>query len=231
MGSMQPTSPASVWNRPETVANFVAADPNPVLMAWAERLAHRKGGPLDILDIGCGAGRNALPLTRLGHAVTGLDAAPNMLQAARERWLAESQAGGLTLISGSMEHLPFADGSFDVVIAHGVWNLAVSDCQLEQALAEARRVSRTEAGLFVFTFSRLTLPAEARPVPFQQHIFSDFSGSPQCFLTEAELRAKLENHGFVPEHPGPLTVYNLPEPGSSGRPRRPVLYEGCWLAR
>jgi len=41
--------------------------------------------PGDVLDLGCGSGRVALDLARRGHAVTGLDSDPELLQALRER--------------------------------------------------------------------------------------------------------------------------------------------------
>lgn len=37
--------------------------------------------PKRILDIGCGQGRDALPLARLGHSVTAVDAAPEGIRA------------------------------------------------------------------------------------------------------------------------------------------------------
>lgn len=38
-----------------------------------------------ILELGCGTGRLAIPLAQRGHAVTGLDNAPDMLRVAREK--------------------------------------------------------------------------------------------------------------------------------------------------
>jgi 2-polyprenyl-6-hydroxyphenyl methylase/3-demethylubiquinone-9 3-methyltransferase len=53
---------------------------NPLRVGWiADRLP--KPGPL--LDVGCGAGLAAEALTRRGHTVLGIDAAPRPLQAAR----------------------------------------------------------------------------------------------------------------------------------------------------
>lgn len=46
-------------------------------------LADRVGGP--VLELGCGAGRVALPIARAGHEIVGLDASIPMLEHARTR--------------------------------------------------------------------------------------------------------------------------------------------------
>jgi len=50
------------------------------LELW-EELAAAGGGP--VLDLGCGSGRVALHLARRGHAVTGVDRDPELLEALR----------------------------------------------------------------------------------------------------------------------------------------------------
>jgi SAM-dependent methyltransferase len=67
-----------------------------------------------VLDVATGTGNVALPLARLGFAVTGVDIAPNLLEQARERAAAE----GLTIAfdEGDAEHLPYADASFDAIV-------------------------------------------------------------------------------------------------------------------
>src|SRR6187549_1939521 len=74
--------PASVWSSSAMVAGFAASAANPTLLRYAERL-HRPG--MRALDIGCGAGRNALPLAESGWHVTGLDLSRPMLDAAAAR--------------------------------------------------------------------------------------------------------------------------------------------------
>ena len=98
-----------------------------------------------------------------------------------------------------MESIPARDRSFDLVIAHGIWNLARSAAQFRLALGEAARVAKPGAALFVFTFSRNTLPPQTQPVAGEPFVFTQFSGEPQCFLTEAQLVAELGGVGFVPD--------------------------------
>jgi hypothetical protein len=44
-------------------------------------------------------------------------------------------------------------------------------------------------------------------------VFTQFSGEPQCFLTEAQLDAELGRVGFVRDSGVPFHEYNLPKPG------------------
>ena len=127
-----------------------------------------------------------------------------------------------------MEVLPVADRAFDVVIAHGIWNLARSSGHFRQAVREAARVCRPGAGLFLFTFSRNTLPAGATPVPGETFVFTQFSGTPQCFLTENEIRKEFAACGFVRDPEGPLTEHNRARPGDLRSGGGPVIYEGTF---
>lgn len=127
-----------------------------------------------------------------------------------------------------MDTLPARDRSFDLVVAHGIWNLARSGAEFRRAVREAARVSRPGAGLFVFTFSRNTLPMDALPVPGETFVFSQFSGQPQCFLTENELLLELAAAGFMPAASAPLTEYNRRRPDDLQKARGPVIYEGIF---
>jgi ubiquinone/menaquinone biosynthesis C-methylase UbiE len=209
------------------VGSFAAATANPVLLEFARsELAARS--TLRIADLGCGAARNAAPLARLGADVVGVDAAWPMLEAARQRLAAEGVAGRVTLLRALMDRLPLQDASVDLVVAHGIWNLARSAGEFRRALAEAARVARPGAGLFLFTFSRTTLAPEDAPVAREPFVFTQFSGEPQCFLTEAQLLEELHAAGFEKDPPGPLTERNRPLPGRALNRGGPVIFEGTF---
>ena len=63
------------------------------------------------LDVGCGAGLLAEPLARLGAAVTGVDAAPENIAAARDH--AAGQELAIDYFAGELAALP--SGVFDLV--------------------------------------------------------------------------------------------------------------------
>jgi SAM-dependent methyltransferase len=208
--------------------------------------------PLRALDLGCGAGRNAVPLAALGWSVVGLDNSLPMLVAARTRsGLAAIGDGGdggnasgggaargeLRLALAAMDHLPLADASCDFVIAHGIWNLARSAAEFRGAVREAARVAAPGAALFVFTFSRNTFSPATVPVAGEPFVFTQFSGQPQCFLTEEQLTDELAAVGFAPDPAVPLTEYNRPAADArpvapaAAPPTRPVIYEAAFRFR
>ena len=216
----------SAWSTAATVAGFAASPPNQTLLRFAADEIRR--GAVRALDIGCGAARNAVPLARLGWAVVGTDLSRPMLEAAAARAAEEGVAGRLHLALARMEALPVASGSVDFIAAHGIWNLARSGEQFRRAVREAARVARRGAALFVFTFSRHTLSTDALPVRGETFVFTQFSGQPQCFLTEAQLFEELADAGFVPDPAVPFTEHNLPRPGSFRTGGPPVIYEAAF---
>jgi arsenite methyltransferase len=79
----------------------------------------------DVLDLGCGAGTDSLVAAQMvapGGRVVGLDMTPEMLAKARAA-AAELGVDNVEFVEGEAERLPFADGSFDVVISNGVIDL------------------------------------------------------------------------------------------------------------
>jgi SAM-dependent methyltransferase len=67
-----------------------------------------------VLDVGCGTGRHAVPLAAAGARVTGVDLSPAMLARARAR--AEQAGVDLELIEVDARALPFRPGTFDAAI-------------------------------------------------------------------------------------------------------------------
>lgn len=210
----------SPWSAPATVAGFATSAPNSTLMKFAERVG--KNTPARLLDIGCGAGRNAVPLAAMGWHVVGTDLSWPMLQAASGR----RDAGRLRLLLAPMHALPIRSRSMDLIVAHGIWNLARSGDQFRRSVTEAARVARPGAALFVFTFSRHTLPPSAEPIAGETFVFTQFSGAPQCFLTEGQLLDELRAAGFSPDPGLPVHELNRPALGSLHAGGGPVIYEG-----
>lgn len=96
-----------------------------------------------ILDLGCGTGGVLTHLQPFGEAI-GLDPAPEAAGYCRQR--------DLPMVIGSGMEVPFADGSFDAVLALDVIEHVPDDVAL---LREARRVLRP-GGVLVVTVPALT---------------------------------------------------------------------------
>ncbi|MBI2187764.1 MAG: class I SAM-dependent methyltransferase [Acidobacteria bacterium] len=225
---MSATDPlaGSTWSRPETVAGFTSSPPNATLVRFAQDELHRRRRG-KALDLGCGAGRNAIPLAAQGWDLIGLDLSLPMLEAAVAGSRRDDVQSRARFVLAPMDALPIHDDSCDLVIAHGIWNLAPSSAVFRRALREAARVARIGAGLFVFTFSRHTLPPDATPVSGEPFVFTQFSGEPQCFVTADQLLSELAAEGFEPDPAVPLTELNRPGLGRL-QGGAPVIYEAAF---
>ena len=216
------------WEDPRTVAGFVSGTANAQLLDFARRFLD-PARTVRCLDLGCGAARNAVPLAEMGFHVIGTDLSFPMLAAARQRVASHARPLTAAFVQAPMAPLPLAASTFDLVVAHGIWNLARSGAEFRAAVAEAARVARRRAGLFLFTFSRHTLPEDAVPDAGESFVFSSWNGEPQCFLSEAEIVAELGRAGFTRDSAAPLTEYNRPAPGAIRAGGPPVIYEGTFV--
>jgi ubiquinone/menaquinone biosynthesis C-methylase UbiE len=106
--------------------------------AWLELLSRLAGSaPQRVLDVGCGTGFLALRFAELGHTVTGIDFAPQMIDRARRK--AEQANLQIDFRVGDAAALDYPDESYDWVVArHLIWNLP----DPEQGVAEWLRVLR-----------------------------------------------------------------------------------------
>jgi SAM-dependent methyltransferase len=87
------------------------------LLPLGPRLVEACGiGPgVRVLDVGAGTGNASIPAAERGAAVTASDLTPELFEAGRRR--AEAAGVELEWVEADAEHLPFEDGSFDVVIS------------------------------------------------------------------------------------------------------------------
>jgi 2-polyprenyl-6-hydroxyphenyl methylase / 3-demethylubiquinone-9 3-methyltransferase len=142
------------------------------------------------IDVGCGAGLLAEPLARMGAAVTGLDAAPENIGAARVH--AEAVGLDIDYLAGGIEDLP--GRRFDLVTSMEVIEHVTDPAAFVAGLAAAL----APGGLMILStpnrtpLSRLamiTLGEGTGAIPRGTHDWSRF-------LTPEELTALLEAAGL-----------------------------------
>ncbi len=94
-----------------------------------------------VLDLGCGAGVDALIASRLvgaGGSVVGIDLSPTMLERAR-RAAATAQATNIRFLRADAERLPLKTASIDLALVNGLFNLVPDRAALFGELARVVR--------------------------------------------------------------------------------------------
>jgi SAM-dependent methyltransferase len=168
------------------------------------------------LDAGCGGGRNAIAMARLGAAqVEGIDVGNSGLLDARKR---SADLSNVTFRHGSIESLPYEDDTFDAVWCAGV---LMHTGNAEVATSEIARVLRPGGLFYALVYAtgglrwplinllrpiaaEIGMPAFERAVevagllPNKRRTFLDDLFVPRVdFYSWPRLRAMLERHGLA----------------------------------
>jgi ubiquinone/menaquinone biosynthesis C-methylase UbiE len=146
--------PALRFNRLTPLFDFVAAVAVRDRALKRRVLAHAAiSSGEEVLDVGCGTGTLAVAVARAapGVSVTGLDADPSILAKASRR----AAAAGLEIRfdEGRSTALPYADGSFDLVLSTLFFHHLPDDAKRETA-DELVRVLRPAGRLVVGDLGR-----------------------------------------------------------------------------
>jgi SAM-dependent methyltransferase len=149
-----------------------------------------------VLDIGCGAGRHSLEAVRRGADTVALDLSLDDLHRA-QRAVADyghvdvPAPGRFLAVRGDARHIPFADASFDRVIASEVLEHIVED---DAAVAELFRVLRP-GGVLAVTVPRWLPERICWALSREYH---DIPGGHVRIYRGHQLRAKLRRAGLRP---------------------------------
>jgi SAM-dependent methyltransferase len=164
------------------------------------RFAARFAGGGRVLDAGCGSGYGTAEFPGAA-SVVGIDVAADAVIHARRSFFSP----GVYFLQGTCEALPFADQSFDLLVAFEVIEHLT---RWQDMLAEARRVLRPTGVLLVSTPNK-TYYAEMRaasgPNPYHVHEFEyrEFEAALQAVFPHVSLWS--QNHSevmaFVPAAP------------------------------
>ncbi len=185
--------------------------------AWKRELAGNiPESPQKVLDVGCGTGVIGLLFSEMGHQVTGVDLSEEMMAKARGK--AKVQNLSIELRTGDAEHLPFNDGSFDVVVTrHLLWTLP----HPQTALKEWHRVLKKGGMLLVidgiWKNGSLSIQAKRRVSDGLAKLFGHTHGGHY----DEELRSQLPYDGGVPEE---TMISDLKDAGFTGICCRDLMY-------
>ncbi len=114
-------------------------------------------GPFDryrgrlVLEVGCGAGVDLVRFARGGAVVAGVDLARSAIDLATANFDQQGLSADLRVADG--EHLPFPDGSFDLVFAHGVVQYTANP---ERLVEECRRVLKPGGEAIFQVYNRVS---------------------------------------------------------------------------
>lgn len=99
----------------------------------------RETKPKNILEVGCGFGRNIKFLIENGinsGMITGVDISPKMIERAKNH-----VPKGVRFLVADTKSLPFKEREFDVVLVHGLF-MHIPPKEIQKAIGEAIRVTK-----------------------------------------------------------------------------------------
>lgn len=192
------------WDQPETVDRFTDRAPDHRLVRLAKEFVEPEF--TRILDLGCAGGRNTVFLAEAGFDVWASDASRPMVERTRARvtdilGAAEAER---RIQHGRMEDLgAFADASFDLVVALGLYQNAESLEEWETALDETARVLAPGGLLLVAHFTpEVDLTGEGtRPVPGQPGVYEGLPGGRAVLMNASALDAAMTRRDLHPREP------------------------------
>ena len=152
-------------------------------------IAAESAQPGRALDVGCGTGRDAVHLAQRGWSVTGVDAVPRALDAARKR----AATGGVQVewVQGDVTRLEDAglDGGYDLVLDRGCFHGLPDDARAACARG-VNALAAPGATLLMYGFS----PGFHGPAPrgiSAEEIVARFGSDWELASSERDPAAKL----------------------------------------
>ena len=161
-----------------------------------------------ILDLGCGDGQLTQRIAATGAIVTGVDASPSMVAAARAR--------GLTVDEAPAELLPYANATFDAVFSnaalHWVRDQDAMMAQVHRVLKPGGRFVAEMGGQGNIAAIRVALMAV-----LARHGFGDREDGVNYYPTPDAYTRRLTRYGFTVER---MDADSAPHSAARGRHER-----------
>ena len=181
-----------IWNHSHC-EKPISEQPESSIIAFAEYIQKRLPSRVSLLDVGCGRGRNALYLSRLGFSVYGCDLSPVALEIAMKR--AQQVDLPINFQVADLTCLPYTDNSFAVAICVHVLPYHLKT-NIAKGIRELWRVVQPNGWLFV-DFLDCDDAEHGCGQKLEEHTFLDPIGTPIHFSSWQEINELL--NGFVLE--------------------------------
>ena len=136
-----------------------------------------------VLDVGCGFGGKTVAYAEAGATrVVGMDIMPAKTHGSQEYARRHAPGGPWSFLTSDVSELPFADGTFDTVVANDAME---HFWEPERALAEMSRVTRPGGVIWIFYTPHYS--------PLGSHLY-DYIYTPWCHLvfTRSQIRRSLQ---------------------------------------
>ncbi|WP_247235076.1 bifunctional 2-polyprenyl-6-hydroxyphenol methylase/3-demethylubiquinol 3-O-methyltransferase UbiG [Telluribacter sp. SYSU D00476] len=203
-----------IWWKPDTVLHILKTSVNPWRVGYAREVIQKlriRATDQSALEVGCGGGILTEEIRRMGFATTGIDPAEESIHTARNH--ARSERLDIRYETGSGEHIPYPDASFDVVFCCDVLE-HVED--LPKVISEISRVLKPN-GVFIYDTINRTFISKLVAIKIWQE-WKRWAFMPpnlhvwNMFIRPDEIKALLQTHGLEwKEHVGSKPNISIPK--------------------
>jgi SAM-dependent methyltransferase len=161
---------------------------------------------MNILDAGCGEGRNLMYFLRAGYTVKGIDKDPLAISAVQ--FIAASMRPDLDkshFQTGLLENMPFTDHSFDLIICSAVLHFAETEAHFYDMFDELIRCLNQGGILFVRMASDIGIENRIKSMGAGRYWLPD--GTQRFLLNRKILDHLNQQHSL--RHIEPLKTVNV----------------------
>jgi len=155
----------------------------------------RERGMKDILELGCGQGRDTYHFVKEGFCVSALDYSSMGISQLRE-CLEKDGVPCILTVHDMREPLPYPDSSFDVVYSHMLFTMDFNMDELGFMMSECLRVLRP-GGLNIYSVRNHNDPHYGRFEPIREDTWRNPKGFIVHFLSEGKIRKLAQGYNLV----------------------------------
>ncbi len=183
------TSLQQAWNRTHKEQSLIQ-QPQAEVVHFAEHLCASLPHGALVLDAGCGRGRNAQYLCRLGFTVCGCDLSPVAIAIARQQ-TEPGSSGSVYFQVADLTHLPYPDNRFAATVCSHVLPYQTRS-DIVRSIRELWRVLQPGGSIYLDLLD-CTDAEYGGGIEIESHTFLDESQVPMHFCTRHEIEEMLED--------------------------------------